>query len=61
MAKNKEIGVVWPSENFASQDIKIKNINKKISAPELKGIPTPLTKNRSKESANETIFGMIIF
>jgi primosomal protein N' (replication factor Y) len=29
--KNKEIGVVWPGENFASQDIKIKNINKKIS------------------------------
>ena len=29
--KNKEIGVVWPDETFASQDIKIKNINKKIS------------------------------
>ena len=29
--KNKEIGVVWPSESLVSQDIKIKNINKKIS------------------------------
>ena len=28
--KNKEIGVVWPGESFVSQDIKIKNINKKI-------------------------------
>ena len=29
--KNKEIGVVWPGESLVSQDIKIKNINKKIS------------------------------
>ena len=29
--KNKEIGVVWPGESLASKDIKIKNINKKIS------------------------------
>ena len=29
--KNKEIGVVWPDKSFASQDIKIKNINKKVS------------------------------
>ena len=28
--KNKEIGVVWPGDSFVPQDIKIKNINKKI-------------------------------
>ena len=28
--KEKAIGVVWPSENFALKDIKIKNIHKKI-------------------------------
>ncbi len=28
--KDKAIGVVWPDENFAAKDIKIKNIHKKI-------------------------------
>ena len=34
--KKKEIGVVWPDKSFPSQDIKIKNINKKISKVSLK-------------------------
>ena len=28
--KNKEIGVIWPDKSLVSQDVKIKNINKKI-------------------------------
>jgi len=34
--KKKEIGVVWPDKSFTSQDIKIKNIYKKISKVSLK-------------------------
>ena len=34
--KKKEIGVVWPGKSFTSQDIKIKNISKKICKVSLK-------------------------